>query len=75
MEVGITNPDQQELPLQDYINNFRLKNLDAKIQALKKEIKSSDPDTDLKIQLIKLARQRDLTAQRKALVESRQHPY
>ena len=67
METGILDPDQSEVPLQDYIRKFRLRSLEARIDAVEAEIRSAGSGPDLRPLMEK---HRALTAQRKALVES-----
>jgi len=69
MEGQTVDPDQQALPLDDYIHKFRLRNLDAQMDALESEMKSAAPGTDFKALLEK---HRGLTLRRKTLAEGTQ---
>jgi DNA primase len=67
METGILDPDQLEVPLEDYIRKFRLRSLETRIDAVEADIRSAGSGPDLRPLMEK---HRALTAQRKALVES-----
>ncbi len=71
LETGIVDPDRPQPPLQDYINAFALKNLDARINALEAELRSAGDGPDLKALMEK---HRELTEGRKALIEKGSSP-
>jgi len=68
MEADTVDPEQQAVPLQDYIHKFRLDSLDAQIDKLEAEMKTPTQGDELRPLL---ERHRELTAERKALAESR----
>lgn len=71
LETGIADPDRPQPPLQDYINAFALKNLDARINALEAQLRSAGDGPDLKALMEK---HRELTEGRKALIEKASSP-
>ncbi len=71
METGIADPDQPQAPLQDYINAFSLKNLDARIDDLEADLRSVGAGSDFRTLMEK---HRELTERRKALLEKKAPP-
>jgi DNA primase len=47
LEVGISNPDQVELPIQDYITKFHLRRVDRQIEELNLQMRNSPPEEQL----------------------------
>ena len=44
LETGISNPDQIETPVQDYINTFHLRRIDRKIEELNLRMRNAQPE-------------------------------
>lgn len=65
LEIGIENPNI-DVPIQDYIHKFQLKNLESEIELIEKQLRQPLSPDDLRATLEK---HRHLTAQRKAMVE------
>ena len=65
LEIGIENPNI-DVPIQDYIHKFQLKNLEGEIELIEKQLRQPLSPDDLRATLEK---HRHLTAQRKAMVE------
>ena len=65
LELGIANPEIN-VPLEDYIYRYQLKNLERELAALEKQLRQPLSPDDLKATLEK---HRELTSQRKALVD------
>ncbi|MDP6779953.1 MAG: DNA primase, partial [Candidatus Latescibacteria bacterium] len=67
MEVGISDPDTPQPPLQAYIDTFRIKSLDAQIETLEAELKAASGEDVREL----MERHRVLTEQRKELAQKR----
>lgn len=65
LETGIENPNI-DVPIQDYIHKFQLKNLESEIELLEKQLRQPLSPDELRATLEK---HRHLTAQRKAMAE------
>ena len=65
LEIGIENPNI-DVPIQDYIHKFHLKNLESEIERIEKQLRQPLSPDDLRVMLEK---HRHLTAQRKAMAE------
>lgn len=66
LETGISNPDQLEMPIQDYITAFHLRRVDRQIEELNLKMRNASPEEQ--IGLMKAHKQ--LTLERKAIKES-----
>ena len=67
LEIGIENPNI-DVPIQDYIHKFQLKNLESEIELIEKELRQPLSPDDLRATLEK---HRHLTAERKAMVQTK----
>lgn len=67
LEIGIENPNI-DIPIQDYIQRFQLKQLERELELLEKQLRQPLSSDELRATLEK---HRHLTAQRKAMVEPR----
>ena len=65
LDTDIANPNIN-IPIQDYIHKFQLKNLESEIELLEKQLRQPLSSDDLRATLEK---HRHLTAQRKAMAE------
>ena len=67
LEIGIENPNI-DVPIQDYIHKFQLKSLESEIELIEKELRQPLSPDDLRATLEK---HRHLTAERKAMVQTK----
>ena len=67
MEVGISDPDTPQPPLQDYIGTFRIKSLDTRIDTLEAELKAASGGDVREL----MEKHRELTEQRRELAQKR----
>ena len=67
LEIGIENPNI-DVPIQDYIHKFQLKNLESEIELIEKQLRQPLSPDDLRATLEK---HRHLTAERKAMVQTK----
>lgn len=65
LETGIHNPDQVEMPVQDYITAFHLRKVDRQIEALNIRMRSAPPDEQIAL----MQEHKQLTLDRKTLKE------
>ena len=72
MEIGISDPDRPQPPVQDYIIGFRLRKLDAEIDGLEASLRPPVADADIRVLM---ERHKALTEQKKALLDSRSQLY
>ena len=67
LETGIENPNI-DVPIQDYIHKFQLKNLESEIELIEKQLRQPLSPDDLRATLEK---HRHLTAERTAMVQTK----
>ncbi len=65
LETGISNPDQVEIPVEDYINAFHLRRVDRQIEELTLQMRNAPPDQQATLMQI----HKQLTLDRKAIKE------
>ena len=65
LETGISNPDQVELPVQDYINAFHQRRIDRQIEELNRQMRNASADDQIKL----MQAHKQLTLDRKAIKE------
>jgi DNA primase len=63
LETGIANPDQAELPVQDYITDFHLRKIDRQIEELNFRMRKAPPEEQAAL----MVSHKQLTLDRKAL--------
>lgn len=63
LETGITNPEQLESPIEDYIHTFRLRDLERRIDDLEHRIKMAEGDALRPL----MEQHRELTLERKQM--------
>jgi len=63
LETGISNPDQVELPVQDYINDFHLRKIDRQIEELNIHMRNASPEEQTSL----MQGHKKLTLDRKAI--------
>ena len=65
LETGISNPDQVELPVQDYINAFHQRRIDRQIEELNRQMRNASADDQIKL----MQAHKQLTLDRKTIKE------
>ena len=65
LETGISNPDQVELPVQDYISDIHLRKMDRQIEELNIRMRNASPEEQTRLN----EEHRKLTLNRRAIKE------